>query len=149
MLKNNFMQAVALIFLTAAPGCQTHQYVITESLLSAKEHRKAVVVAFGDARLISQNGREIYSHYHDRKFKFIDEPTKVDIRYFTKTSILGARRPYEITVEVRTEQKDPETKAFVDRGLDNSLSKKRLTELTNMLNQSRDNSQQFDVENPF
>lgn len=149
MLKNNFIHLAVIVFLAAMVSCQTHQHVITESLLSAKEHRKAVVVTFGDARLISQNGREIYSHYHDRKFKFIDEPTKVDIRYFTKTSILGARRPFEVTVEVRTEQKDPETKAFVDTGLDNGLSKKRITELTSVLNQSRDNSQQFDVENPF
>ncbi len=148
MRKNKFaFVAIALAF--AIVSCQTSMHVISESMLSAKEHRKAIVAAFGDPRLISQNGREIYSHYHDKKFKFIDEPTNVDIRYVTKTSILGARRPYDVAVEVRTEQKEPGSKQFLDSGLDDSLSQKRLQELRKVLNQSRENSQEFDVENPF
>ena len=130
-------------------SCQTNQHVIEESALSAKEHRKIIVTVFGDVRQISQNGRELYSHYHDKKFNFIDDPTKVGIRYFTKTSVLGARRPYKISVEVHRELKDPETKQFVDQGLDDGLSQKRLAELRTVLNQSRENSQEFDVENPF
>ncbi len=148
MLKNKF-SLIAATLAFAIVSCQTNMHVIPESMLSAKEHRKAIVAAFGDPRLISQNGREVYSHYHDKKFKFIDEPTNVDIRYVTKTSILGARRPYDVAVEVRTEQKEPGSKQFLDSGLDDSLSQKRLQELRKVLNQSRENSQEFDVENPF
>lgn len=148
MRKNNFA-LIAVVFLFAIFGCQTNMHVIRESMLSAKEHRKAIVVAFGDPRLLSQNGREVYSQYHDKKFKFIDEPTNVDTRYFTKTTILGARRPYDVAVEVHTERKDPGSKQFLDTGLDDGLSQKRLQELRKVLNQSRENSQEFDVENPF
>ncbi len=130
-------------------SCQTNPHVIHESSLSAKEHRKLIVSVFGDPRLISQNGRELFSHYHDRKFKFIDDPTKVNVRYYTKTSILGVRRPFEVSVEVHQEQRDAETKQFLDQGLDEGLSQKRLKELSTVLNQSRENSQEFDVENPF
>lgn len=130
-------------------GCQTSRHVIEESTLSAAEHRRAIVTVFGDVRQISQNGRELFSHYHDKKFNFIDDPTKVSVRYFTKTSVLGVRRPFEVIVEVRRERKDPETKQFIDQGLDDGLSQKRLNELRTVLNQSRGNSQEFDVENPF
>lgn len=152
MHKNNFIKVV-FIFLTCLvawlTSCQTNRHVIEESSLSATEHRRAIVTVFGDVRQISQNGRELFSHYHDKKFSFIDDPTKVSVRYFTKTSVLGVRRPFEVLVEVRRERKDPETKQFVDQGLDDGLSQKRLNELRTVLNQSRENSQEFDVENPF
>lgn len=130
-------------------GCQTNPYVIRESLLSAKEHRRVFVAVIGDARMVSQNGREVYSHFHDRKFKFIDEPATSKVRYYTKATILGARRPYELSIEVREERKDPDSKLFLDQGPDDSLSQKRLDEVRLMLNQSRESSQEFDVENPF
>ena len=130
-------------------SCQTNTYVIRESLLSAKEHRRVFVAVVGDARMVSQNGREVYSHFHDRKFKFIDEPTAAKVRYYTKATILGARRPYELSIEVREELKDPDSKLFLDQGPDDSLSQKRLDEVRLMLNQSRESSQEFDVENPF
>ena len=148
MLRNKILN-IFFICLIALTSCQTSSHVIEESSLSAKEHRRIIVTVFGDVRQISQNGRELFSHYHDRKFNFIDDPTKVSSRYFTKTSVLGARRPYKISVEVHRELKDPETKQFVDQGLDDGLSQKRLTELRTVLNQSRENSQEFDVENPF
>ncbi len=142
-----FISVVCLV--AGMTSCQTSRHVIEESSLSATEHRKAIVAVFGDVRKISQNGRELFSHYHDKKFNFIDDPTKVSIRYFTKTSVLGVRRPFEVLVEVRRERKDPETMQFVDQGLDDGLSQKRLNELRTVLNQSRENSQEFDVENPF
>lgn len=130
-------------------GCQTHPYLISESYLPVSLHRKAIVAAIGDARIVSQNGREITSQYHDRNFKLIDDMNKVKTRYYTKVVVLGARRPYEISVEVVKEQKDPETKEFIEQGLDDSLSQKRLSAVADMLNQSRDKAESVDVENPF
>lgn len=148
MLKNNWTYFLSLcLFLLM--GCQTHPYVISESFLPVSDHRKAIVAAIGEARVVSQNGREITSYYHDRNFKYVDAADKVKIRYYTKVTVLGARRPYEVAVEVMKEQKDPDTKQFIEQGLDESLSQKRLVEVGKMLNQSRDKPQSIDVENPF
>jgi hypothetical protein len=149
MLKNKSLSKLLFLLFFAIVGCQTHPYIIPESYLPVAEHRKAIVAVIGDARIISQNGRDVISHYHDRNFKFIDDPAKVKIRYYTKVSVLGVRRPYEVAVEVMKEQKDPDSKQFIDQGLDDSLSQKRLVEINKMLNQSRDKPQSIDVENPF
>ncbi|OFZ28532.1 MAG: hypothetical protein A2622_05400 [Bdellovibrionales bacterium RIFCSPHIGHO2_01_FULL_40_29] len=148
MLKNKISSLFFCIYLVLT-GCQSSDFVISETLLSAREHRRIILSVIGDARLVSQNGREMYSHYHDSKFKFLDDPTKVKTRYYSKVVILGARRPYDISVEVRRESKDPDSKQFIDQGLDEGLSRKRLDELKVLLNQSRESSQEFDVENPF
>ena len=149
MHKNNFVKGSFFLLLCLLMGCATHPYVISESYLPVSEHRKAAVAVIGPARAVSQNGREIISHYHDRNFKYIDDTTKTKVRYYTKVAVLGPRRPYEVSVEVFKEQKDPETKQFIAQGLDEGLSQKRLTEVANVLNQSRDNPQSIDVENPF
>ncbi|MBC7466038.1 MAG: hypothetical protein H7256_08600 [Bdellovibrio sp.] len=149
MHKNNFVKGAIFLLLFFMMGCPTHSYLISESYLPVSEHRKAAVAVIGPARIVSQNGREITSHYHDRNFKYIDDMAKTKVRYYTKVIVLGARRPYEVSVEVFKEIKDPETKQFVDQGLDEGLSQKRLTEVAKMLNQSRDNPQSIDVENPF
>lgn len=149
MLKNKKVKSFLFLVLFLLLGCQTHPYLISESYLPVSDHRKAIVAAIGDPRIVSQNGREITSQYHDHNFKLIDDMGKVKIRYYTKVLVLGPRRPYEISVEVIKEQKDPETKEFIDQGLDDSLSQKRLSDVAKMLNQSRDRSQSIDVENPF
>lgn len=148
MLKNNWAYFLVLCFLIFE-GCQTHPYVITESFLPVSDHRKAIVAAIGEARVVSQNGRELTSYYHDRNFKYVDAADKVKVRYYTKVAVLGARRPYEVSVEVIKEMKDPDTNHFIEQGLDESLSQKRLVEVGKMLNQSRDKPQSIDVENPF
>ena len=149
MHKNKSVRRTIFLLLFLSLGCQTHSYLISESYLPVSEHRKVAVAVVGPARIVSQNGREITSHYHDRNFKYIDEPTKVKVRYYTKVMVLGSRRPYEVSVEVFKEQKDPDSKQFISQGLDEGLSQKRLTEVANVLNQSRDNPQSIDVENPF
>ena len=50
-------------------GCQTHPYLITESFLPVSDHRRAIVASVGEARIVSQNGREILSKFYDRKDK--------------------------------------------------------------------------------
>lgn len=149
MHRNKFAKGFTFSILFWLMGCSTHPYIISESYLPVSAHRKVAVAVIGPARIVSQNGREITSHYHDRNFKYIEEPTKPKVRYYTKVIVLGARRPYEISVEVIKEVKDPDSKKFVDMGLDEGLSQKRLTDVANVLNQSRDVPQSIDVENPF
>jgi len=148
MLKSN-LKRIFFLSLFALMGCQTHPYIISESYLPVSDHRRAIVAAIGEPRTVSQNGREITSFYHDRNFKYVDESKKPKIRYFTKVVVLGPRRPYEVSVEVIKEQRDPDTKQYIEQGLDDSLSQIRVNEIANVLNQSREKPQSVDVENPF
>lgn len=131
-------------------GCQTYPYKIAESNLSLKDNRIAIVAAIGEAKAVSENGREIYSYYHNKNLKVLDDPHLPKTRYYTKVVVLGVRRPYGVSVEVRKEQKDPETKKFIDQGIDESLTQRRMNSIQQMLNQSREKGvPAFDVENPF
>jgi hypothetical protein len=131
-------------------GCQTTPgVVITETTLPVKQSRMAIRSALGEARVVSQNGREISTYYHDRNLKFLDVTPKTRIRYYTKVMILGARRPYDINVEVRVEQRDPDTKIFQDIGLNERLSLIQAKAVQQALNQSRDKSQVIDDGAPF
>ncbi len=145
--KNYFL---LFTLLAAFVGCQTNPHTISESNISIKDHRKAVAAAFGEVKSVSENGREIYSFYHNKNFKNLDEPNSPKVRYYTKVVILGARRPYDVAVEVHKEQKDPDTKTYIDQGIDDGLTQARMNAIQLMLNQSREKSgPAFDVENPF
>ena len=50
-------------------SCQTPGYFITDSILVIPESRKAITAVIGKPRLVSLNGRELVSEYHDVKFK--------------------------------------------------------------------------------
>lgn len=146
MLKNKIYFSLFVVIV----GCQTSSYIIPESNLSVKENRKAIVAAVGDVKSVSENGREIVTPFHNRSFKVLDDTSTMKTRYYTKVVVLGARRPYEVSVEVRKEQKDPETKKFLDQGIDEGLTQIRMVAIQQMLNQSREKvAPAFDVENPF
>lgn len=139
--------ALALMLLCGA--CQTPGFVISESYIPAKQTRVAVVTVLGPARTVSQNGREITTQYHDRNLKYIDVTAKTKERLYTKVTILGARRPFDVAVETRVEHRDPATREFVDAGLDENLSAKQGAIVQEALHQSRDKSDAIDVEIPF
>ncbi|MBC7741222.1 MAG: hypothetical protein H7061_03435 [Bdellovibrionaceae bacterium] len=135
---------VSLIF----SGCQTG-VIISESNLSVSDHRKAIVAAIGEARVVSQNGRELSSYFHDLKFKYLEVTPTTKRRYYTKALILGARRPYDVAIEVHIEERDPDTNVFQDVGLDDDLGLVRAKAVREMLNQSRDHTHTIDGTNPF
>lgn len=137
-----------LIFVIGLSSCQTG-YVISESPLSLIDTRRAFVVALGQVRVVSTNGREVYSHYHDKNFKILSNPTSVEQRYYTKLTILGARRPYDIDVQVREEIKSAGIEGFDDAGLDQNLSNVRGQAIQKVLNQSRAKTVKVDGEDPF
>lgn len=137
----------ALFFL--ALGCQTTGYVIEDSDYSVKQHRVAISNAFGKVRAVSQNGREVYSFYHDRKLKIFEVTNKTKERLYTKAVVLGSRRPYKVSVEVHIERRDPDSGRFEDVGLDENLARTQAMAIKKMLNQSRDETSTIDVESPF
>ncbi len=139
-----FFAAVFLFF-----GCQTPGYFISDSQLQLPEIRKAVNVVIGKPRYVSVNGREMVSEYHDNKFQPFDQTAKNQLRYQTKVTILGVRRPYDINVIVFREQFEIETKVYVIRGLDESLSRGRAVGIKKALNLSLDKQSGFDGDKPF
>ena len=48
-----------VLFFFCILGCQTYPYKIAESNLSLKDNRIAIVAAIGEAKAVSENGREI------------------------------------------------------------------------------------------
>ena len=87
--------------------------------------------------------------YHDQSFEPLDEEKKYKDRFSTKTIILGARRPYEISVQVVREKLDPQTQTYVDLGVDETLSQQRALQIKKYLNKSLEDYQKVDGENPF
>lgn len=130
-------------------GCKTPGIIIEESNFSVKQHRIAIASALGQVRSVSENGRVVMSYYHDRELKGFEVAPTMNERLYTKVTILGSRRPYRISVEVRIEQRDSETKKFHDIGLDEDLGQKRASAISDLLNQSRADGTLFDEELPF
>lgn len=130
-------------------GCQTRGYLIEESDRSVRQHRQAITASLGQVRTVSENGRELYSYYHDRKLNGLEVGPKTKERLYTKVSILGTRRPYAIAVEVVVEKRDPVSKEFIEIGLDEGLAEKRGLQIQDLLNQSLDKTGQFDDQAPF
>lgn len=146
----NFKIIFLILFVVAGVGCQTTEgVVLTETPLAIRQTRIVITSILGEARVISQNGREISTHYHDRKLKFLDVNAKTEERLYTKVSVLGARRPYNIEVQVRVEARDSENRKFHDIGLDEQLSLMQARSLQQALNQSRDSGRSLDEGAPF
>jgi hypothetical protein len=144
-----FYNIFLIIFIFIISSCQTHGYFITDSNLIVPESRKAITAVIGKPRFISMNGRELFSDYHDKNFKTIDITTRTPLRYYTSVTILGARRPYEINIQVIREEFEKETGTYVNTGLDDGLSEKRAREIKKAHNYSLEKQQKFDGDNPF
>jgi hypothetical protein len=86
-------------------SCRTG-VVLKETPLSISETRVAVVTVIGEPRVVSPNGRELYSKYYDRKGNAIERLELAKERDYTLVTILGDRRPYDIQVEVMIEERD-------------------------------------------
>lgn len=140
---------LSLIFIFCTLGCTTTAYYIEGSNLPVPETRKVITALIGKPRIISLNGRELTSVYHNRAFEPLDETKGSKIRYYTKVTILGPRRPYEVSVQVIREAFDIETRSFVDIGIDEGLTKRKAIELKRSLNESLETYQTIDAEEVF
>jgi hypothetical protein len=105
-----FAQAFLIAAFLFLGSCRTAGVVLQETPLNISETRVAVVTVTGQPRQVSENGREIFSKYYDKKNNNL-EKDKMDMareRYYTHVVILGDRRPYDIQVEVLIEARTPE-----------------------------------------
>ncbi|MCC2677861.1 MAG: hypothetical protein K0R29_437 [Pseudobdellovibrio sp.] len=147
MIKTrNFLVLLIGLFLSS---CTTPGVVIDNSNYSIKQHRVAITAALGLVREISQNGRTVVSVFHDKSFAELELTPKTKERYYTKATILGAIRPYRVSVEVLKEVRDPELKAWVVVDSDMRMAAQRASVIEKLLNQSRDEGGTFDQEAPF
>ncbi len=149
MAKNTVILLNLFLVLFIFTSCVMPGYYIENSNLPVPQTRISITTVIGKPRFVSLNGRELTSLYHDQSFEPLDEEKKHKDRYLTKTIILGARRPYEISVQVIREKFDPQTQTYVDLGVDETLSQQRALQIKKYLNKSLDDYQKVDGENPF
>ncbi|MGE5086378.1 MAG: hypothetical protein ACM3MG_08780 [Bacillota bacterium] len=141
-MKNSFL----LFFFSLSillSGCQTTGVVLRETPLGISETRRVVVSVIGETRGISENGRELYSKYYDKKGKNIEKMDMAKERYFTQVIVLGDRRPYDVQVEVLIEARDQDGHwELVDRNDDKAAVV--ADKIRKALNQSRDSRNVID-----
>lgn len=127
-----FLATIA--FLT---GCRTGGVILRETPSSLTETRRVVAGIIGEPRDVSRNGREMISHYFDKKNKRIEKPDNVKERYFAMITILGDRRPYDIQVEVFVETREDDNE-FSSPDRDDDRAAVMAEKIRQSLNQSRD-----------
>jgi hypothetical protein len=127
-------------FLTV--GCQTGIF-IKESPAALTDIRKAFVVVMGQPKSTSQNGRELVSEFHDKKGRVDSGLAKAKNRYFTKITILGERRPYDIKFEVYQEAR-MEGQEYEVIAEDTELAQKLASQIEKALNESLKNRNVID-----
>ena len=116
---------------------------LSETPLSLTETRKAIASVIGEARMVSENGRELYSTYYDDKGLRFQDGTKVKSRYFSKITVLGDRRPYDGLVQVIKETKGEEGNFSLD-GVDEEKSERLSQKINQALHQGLDNRNVID-----
>lgn len=141
-----FLLLAATLFLFS---CRTTGYFIQDSNMPVADTRKMVTALFGKPRALSSNGRELFSSYHNRKFELLEDSTNVEERFFTKVTILGPRRPYEIQIQVVQELYELESDEFVDMGVNEDLSFRRAAVLQKAMKEAMTSSSVLDGDMPF
>ncbi len=97
--------ALAFAAMSILSGCATSDANVSEANYSLGEIKQVVVSVIGDPRALSQNQRTYLSQYFGPKSDKNFEATKSKKRLYSRITILGDRRPYDIAVDVIVEQK--------------------------------------------
>ena len=136
-----------LVLMLPIISCSSADVQIEGQNRSLAEIKNAILTTIGRPRVISENQREITSKYYGRNSDTDFDPNRSKERLYTKYIILGERRPYDLTVQVLVEQKIDGQYELI--GEDEKLSLKAAKELSQKLNQSRDNRNVIDDFRPF
>lgn len=131
--------AVAMVL----SSCRTGGVILRETPLSISETRRIIAGVIGEPRSISENGRELFSKYYDRKSKNIEKMDMARERLYTRVTVLGDRRPYDIQVEVLVEGRN-EMGSFSPLGRDDHRAAGIAEKIRHALNQSRDSRNVID-----
>ena len=125
-----------LIASTWLSACTHGGAKIRETPIGLSEIRRVAGSLMGTPRKISAGGYEMDSRYHDEKWKPIERPAEAKERFFTRVTILGDRRPYDIWVQVFVEAQDLE--GFQSLGQDDLMAQDFADRLKKALHESRD-----------
>ncbi len=123
-----------LFFISNLVACVTDGIYRREMPGSASDLRKAIVSVIGDPQTTSPSGRELVSRFHDKSGSYEDVKITKE-RRFTRVSILGDRRPFDIQVEVIIERKSPEGE-FEPYAVDDTLANDLADRIKKALHQS-------------
>lgn len=129
------MKKVGLLILTLGLMSCTSAVVIQDEPNTVSEIRKVLTIVLGEPRSISQNGREFFSRYFDRKRIPLESDHKEKEQLYAKVIVLGDRRPYDISVEVPVEVK--EGGYFAQEDTDEGLAEKIAADIQKQLHLSR------------
>ena len=95
---------ISLLFLQTS--CVTKSDArLSEQNQSLSEIKQAIIAVIGEPRHVSENQRTVVSQYFGRKKDRRFDPQTSKIRMYSRVTILGDRRPYDITVDVVVEEK--------------------------------------------
>lgn len=123
----NFKKIGFSVLFSFLSGCATEGVFRRELPGSASDVRKAIVSVIGDPKNTSFNGRELTSRYY-AKNGAVEDPVKgIKERCFTRVTVLGDRRPFDIQIEVIVEKKlsDGNFEAYTtDDALANEIGEK-------------------------
>jgi enoyl reductase-like protein len=139
---------LTLTSLLAFTGCQTSGVMLRETPLNVSETRRAVVSVIGQPRITSENGRELFSNYYDRKGHSDEKSKSLRERLHTHVTVLGDRRPYDIQIEVVVEIRDQDG-AYQVVEQDDARAEKIALDVQKALVQSRDNRNIIDDFRPY
>lgn len=141
---NKFFGITAFLFFAS---CTHRGVMIEETPLGISETRKVITSVIGIPRSISENGRELYSQYFDRKGR-VDEFKNARERLYSVVTILGERRPYNIEVVVNIQNREVNGQ-FYEAGHDERRAVELAEKIRKALNESRDNRNIIDDFRPF
>ncbi len=138
-----WISGLLLVCTLLISGCRTGGVILRETPLNVSETRRAVMSVIGEPRSVSSNGREMLSHYYDRKNNKIEKMNLARERFYTHVTILGDRRPYDVQVEILVEGRTEEGKfELIDRDDDRAAGVAE--KIRNALNEGRDNRNVID-----
>lgn len=100
---NNKSKLLILLFTWTLVSCATVR--LEEEDVSLTDIKQSIKSMVGEFRVVSQNQREVSSPYFSRKKDPKFDPEKSLERSYAHFTILGDRRPYDITVEVFVEKR--------------------------------------------
>lgn len=141
-------KTVFLLMVFCFVSCTTTGVLIKETPSAVSDIRKAFVMTFGQPRMISSNGRELYTQFHEEDFITSEVTDSTKVRRYTKVIILGERRPYDIEIDVIKERRvDGNTFEIVQH--EEALSLRQAKRLKETLDKSRVESKSIDEFTPF
>ncbi len=114
-------------------GCASSAARVEEQNRSLSSIRKVIEAVIGEPRSISSSQRVYLSEYYGKKTDKKFDPEKSKIRQYTRISINGDRRPYDLDVDVIIERKNGQN--YEEIGIDEKESQDIANALKNKLHQ--------------